>query len=272
MKGWLVNDTLTCIPGTKTLWHDLLEWIPSLEDKTGGHTPFSRLADEIEAAASNCPPDYIIRNATFFRPLNINCKTISILQDISLRPREQLEVANSSDVVVFNSPYTESFYKNIVNKPTRIIPLGIDFDFFKPLSDKEELRKELCILPNSILFVGAANSNPKGFDLVQHLINSTDYNFCFVMKDDFDALADHPRVKIFNRVDHDTLRKIHNACSLLICTSTQETQHLAGIEAAASNLPIVATNVGVYYDREPGEWGLVSTKENFKESKLVYRS
>ena len=23
--GWLVNDTLTCIPGTKTIWHDLLE-------------------------------------------------------------------------------------------------------------------------------------------------------------------------------------------------------------------------------------------------------
>ena len=37
-KGWLVNDCLTCIPGTKTFWHDLLEWIPTLEDKTDFHT------------------------------------------------------------------------------------------------------------------------------------------------------------------------------------------------------------------------------------------
>ena len=46
-KGWLVNDCLTCIPGTKTLWHDLLEWMPNLIDKTNGYTDFRYLADTI---------------------------------------------------------------------------------------------------------------------------------------------------------------------------------------------------------------------------------
>ena len=264
MKGWLVNDTLTCIPGTKTFWHDLLEWIPSLEDKTDGYTPYNILANKIEAEASSSPPDYIIRNASFFRPLNINCKTISLLQDISLRPRQQLEVADSSDLVVFNSPYTESFYKDLINKPTKIIPLGIDFNFFRPLDDKEELRKELHILPNSILFVGASTIHPKGFDLVLNLIESTNYNFCLVMKDDFNI--DHPRVRVFNMVNHETLRTIYNSCSMLICTSKQETQHLVGAEAAACGLPIVATNVGLYFNREEGKWGCVSSHENFLDS------
>lgn len=263
-QGWLVNDTLTCIPGTKTFWHDLLEWIPSLQDKTDGYTPYNILANKIETFADSSPPDYIIRNGTFFRSLNIQCKTITLIQDILDDKTQQLEVANSSDVVVFNSPYTKSFYAPEINKPTVIIPLGVDFNFFKPLANKEELRKELNILPDSILFVGASTNNPKGFDLVLDLIKSTNYNFCLVMKDNFNI--DHPRVKVFNKINHNILKNIYNSCSLLICTSTKETQHLAGIEAAACNLPIVSTNVGVYYNRAPDAWGLTSTKENFKES------
>lgn len=56
-KGWLVNDFLTCIPGTKTFWHDLLEWIPGLTDKC---FPYPILADTIERLGVESPPDYII--------------------------------------------------------------------------------------------------------------------------------------------------------------------------------------------------------------------
>ena len=45
--GWLVNDTLTCIPGTITFWHNLLEWNPYLIDKTNGYTNFSVLSQNI---------------------------------------------------------------------------------------------------------------------------------------------------------------------------------------------------------------------------------
>ncbi len=69
--GWLVNDTLTCIPGTKTFWHDLLEWLPTLKDKCNGYTPFNLLPYNIEKDYAIEKPDYIIRNATYFRKLNI---------------------------------------------------------------------------------------------------------------------------------------------------------------------------------------------------------
>lgn len=261
-KGWLVNDTLTCIPNTKTFWHDLLEWLPNLEDKCEGITPFGILANKIETQyQTQVKPDYIIRNATYFRPINIPVKTVSLLQDLSLSNQEQINVCNASDVVVFNSPYTQSHYTNKITAKSVMIPLGVDFDKFKPID--EDFSNDLGILPNSILFIGAANQTPKGFDILMSIIEKTDYNFCLVMKDGF--TIDNPRVKVFNRIDHDLLVKVMNSCELLVCTSRIETLHLAGVEAAATNLPLVTSNVGIYYDLESGEWGRNVKSFNYQD-------
>lgn len=252
-KGWLVNDTLTCIPGTKTFWHDLLEWIPNLEDKCGGLTPFNILPNKIESEALQIGmPDYIIRNATYFRSINLPVKTVSLLQDYTPNNHLQLSVCNNSDLVVFNSPYTKSLYKNKITANSVMIPLGVDFDKFKPLN--EDFSDEYEILPNSILFIGANNETPKGFDIMTKIIENTNYNFCLVMKDDYQS--SNPRVKVFNKINHDMLVKIINSCKMLVCTSRVETLHLSGVEAAACNIPLVTSNVGIYHDLENGLWGV----------------
>jgi glycosyltransferase involved in cell wall biosynthesis len=263
-NGWLVNDRLTCIPGTRTFWHDLLSSIQGLQDKTFGGCDFSELPEKIEYEFDNIreKPDYILRNATFFRKLRIKIPTISLLQDAyegvnryeKKIIRDQIDVCNNSSIVVFNSPYTQSFYKNKIKSQQRVIPLGTDFSFFKPEYKKKELQNKLDIKSNSILFVGAGNDYPKGFDIVKQLIKQTSYNFCLVMKDNFKI--NHQRVRVFNNISHRELREVYNSCSLLICTSRRETQHLAGVEAAACGLPIIATNVGIYYGRRDGDWGL----------------
>lgn len=270
--GWLVNDRLTCIPGTRTFWHDLLSWVPNLQDRTNGYTPFEYLAWKIEndLADGKVLPEYIIRNATFFRHINFPVKTICLLQD--KYPIDeglhhyQVEVCNKATVTVFNSPYTYSFYKDKIKTRTEIIPLGVDANVFKEESPeiKEQWRKELGIEYNSILYVGSSETHPKGFDRVLNLIETTDFNFVLVMKDNFKH--NHIRVKNFNYLPHETLMKVYNACSALICTSREETQHLAGIEAGLCGLPIIATNVGIYYDREEGEWGKVVHDGNFKDA------
>jgi len=265
--GWLVNDCLTCIPNTKTFWHNLLEWLPDLVDKTGGYTDFSVLPMNLERDAKlNGNPDYIIRNCTFFRRLNINTKTVSLLQDYYPNDTQQVYVANKSDVVVFNSPFTYSLYKDKIISKSEIISLGIDFDFFKPNSNT----LDLGILPNSILFIGASTDYPKGFNTVLELINNTDYNFCLIMKDDYKI--NHPRVKVFNKVSQDMVRDISNQCKMLICTSKIETLHLSGLEAAACGIPLVTTNVGIYYNLDNGEWGrrASTTQEFITEIKYVF--
>lgn len=257
-KGWLVNDTLTCIPGTKTFWHDLLEWIPNLEDKCNGLTPFYALANNIENEAKQFGlPDYIVRNASYFRKINLPVKTISLLQDYIPNDMVQLSVCNDSDLVVFNSPYTKALYQDKITTKSVMIPLGVDFEKFKPLNT--DFCDELGILPNSILFIGANNENPKGFDIMNKIIENTNYNFCLVMKDNF--VSNNPRVKVFNKIDHNMLVKVINSCKLLVCTSRVETLHLAGVEAAACNIPLVTSNVGVYFGLNDGFWGC-NTKSN----------
>lgn len=248
-KGWLVNDCLTCIPGTKTLWHDLLEWMPNLIDKTNGYTDFRYLADTIESQVATDRPDYIIRNASYFRKLNIDTFTISLMQDPF--NDSQLDVLNSSDVVVFNSEYMRQSCGGLIKpKKEKVIPLGIDFDFFRPLG--KGFRKELGIPERAVLFIGADN-RWKGFDRVRRLIDNTDLNFCLVMKDDV-SINNH-KCRTFNCVDHKTLLKIINSCSICLCLSEMETQHLSSIEAGACGLPVVTTNVGIHYNRSGDGWG-----------------
>jgi len=271
MKGWLVNNCLTCIPGVETFWHDLLEWFPNLEAKTIGKTnTFAGLAEFVENEAKiKGIPDYIIRNATFFRPLNLKTKTICYLQDCytGAKYEEQLKVCNTSDLVVCNSPYIHSKYVNEIDVKTEVIPIGTDFDFFMPFPDKQMLRSKLSILEDSILFIGSTNK-VKGFDKILKLINETDYNFCLVMKDNF--TINHPRVKVFNKVNHSKLLEIINSCKMLVCSSNTETLHLAGVEAAACGLPIVATNVGIYYDWKDGPWGRKVVNNFIEKIKEVF--
>lgn len=260
-KGWLINDCLTCISGTETLWHFLLNTIPNLSDKTYGYTPFYDIKSKIEKDAEiNGCPDFIIRNASYFPVLNLKSKTISILQDFRSGDEQQLEVCNKSDIVVCVSEYLKEKYKEKVRSRIEIIPVGTDFSLFCELQNRDFLAKSLGIFPNSILFIGAANKYPKGFDLVMDIVNKTNYNFCFVMKDDwFEA---HPRIKVFNKVTHEQLKKIINACKMLLCTSREETLHLAGVECAACNIPLVVSNVGIYYEMQSGAWGRLVKEYN----------
>ena len=253
-KGWLLHDRLTCIPGTKTFWHDLLEWIPGLEDKTS-NGELGDLPDFYSQQQSSC--DYIIRNATYWPWIETDKPTISILQDIRSEPelrRMQIEVMDKSDIVVAVSNYVREKYAAEVNKEIRVIPIGVDYDLFKPAHIPI-----VDVLPDSILWVGDVNNYPKGFDLLTEIIQKTRYNFCIVLKSN--KTIDHHRVKTFCRVDHTKLVSLMQQCKLAIVTSVDETLHLASLEAAACNLPIVTSDVGAYYNEDKGGWGMVVNRD-----------
>ena len=261
-KGWLVNDTLTCIPNTRTFWHDLLDWFPNLEDKCNGYTDYSVLAEKIESLEGR--PDYIIRNGSYFRKLNIDVPTFCLIQDTSNNPM-QTEVINTSTCVVFASKETHNLYKDRINpKNVRVIEQSSDFNFFKPISERHPE-----VLPNSIIFIGDSSHEKKGFHRVLNLIETmTDFNFCLVMKDDtnINVIPQHSRsrVRIFNKVDRDTVRLLINSSVCAICTSGNEEGHFAGIEIGACGIPMVARPMGCYLDRKDDKsWGLISNDEDF---------
>lgn len=260
-KGWLVNDCLTCIPGTRTFWHDLLDWFPNLEDKTGGYTDYSVLANRIESIPNK--PDYIIRNGTYFRHMNIDSKCVSLIQDVSsgCLLEQQLDVINKSDCIVFNSKYVKDKYKKYqINTNNIIIPLGIDFNFFIPNKYNTH---------DSIIYIGSSLNYPKGFNIMLDIIRAMPYqHFNLIMKDNWRPPVDlENQITVYNRVDQKTVRDIIQKSLLAVCTSYEETQHLSGIECGACDIPIVARNVGWYYDHahEQNQWGAIADDTNFVE-------
>lgn len=269
-----MNDCLTCIPGTQTFWHDLLSWFPTLEDKTGGYTDYSVLADRIESQLMKTRPDYIIRNGSYFRRIQTDVKTISLIQDVQTGDglQNQIDIINHSSVAVFNTVYVYQKYRDYISPSAvvRICPLGVNFDFFKPSDDRSP-----DVLPNSVIYIGSSMNYPKGFNVLLSIIHSMpDQNFCLVMKDDFSIngipLEDRHRVRIFNKVNQENVRILINSCMAAVCTSYEETQHLSGIECAACNIPIVARMVGVYYDnKDDPRWGRLADDTNFVD-KLRY--
>jgi glycosyltransferase involved in cell wall biosynthesis len=242
-QGWLLHDKLTCIPGTKTLWHDLLEWLPGLVDMTNG----GELGD-LPAWYYNKVKS-VSEDPTYWPWIDTGVPTISILQDIRSEQhlRElQIDVCNKSDIVLAVSEYVAKEYRNEVEKEIKILPIAVDFDLFKPIDNKKR--------SNKILWIGDVNDYPKGFDILKNIIKNTDHVFNIVLKSD--NIIEHPRVNSYSRVPHSTLIDILNDSDIILCTSRDETLHLASIEAAAANIPIITSNVGAYYGRPSSKWGI----------------
>lgn len=244
MPGWLVNDYLTTIPGTVTLWHRLLTWL-KLKDLTG--TDFQLLAHTVELLADHEKPDFIIRNAAFFRRMLVPVPTISLVQDpLQGKLRDLLEeVCFASDRVVFNSRWTQKYYENI---PGEIIPLGVDFQLFNPGMKYPGLFPE-----DTVVWVGSGDPI-KGPGRFLDVMSAVDCHFVVVTKDDFIPHSEKI-VNAFRRVPQGQMARILASSRALICTSEMETQHLAGIEAGACGVPVIATKVGAYYGLGPGYWG-----------------
>jgi glycosyltransferase involved in cell wall biosynthesis len=242
--GWLVNDCLTCIPGTTTLWHNLLDWIPGLEDKTG--VPYGRLADHIEhSIIVGGPPDYIIRNASYFRPLRTNIRTIALVQDPPSAPWQK-DVVASADVVVAPSEFMAACY----SRQIQVIPIPA----------AKEFRHLGLQSNNEVLFVGA-DTEIKGWRHVLSL--AKEFPVRVVTKGQDARWGGF--VGVHSRIKPDQLCELMNRAGCLIVPSRWESFHLAGAEAEACGLPIVATPVGRYWERQAGAWGCVGPVTAFPE-------
>lgn len=255
MTGWLVNDRLSTIPGTRTFWNHLLDGIPGLQNRCLGQ--YEGLASAIEHEAEVDRPDYIVRNAAYFRWLDVKAEVVSLVQDVLYGfQRDMLvEACAASRIVVFNSEYTRSMYPELHSTDHRVIPIGTDEAIFKP-SDPDPQVPE-----GSVLWVGSGH-HVKGFDLACRLASESRRPWVFVMKDDAPVEV---AALVLRRITQDQLARVSSASAVGICTSKTETQHLAGIEMGMCGVPLVTTEVGAYYRRPHGAWGRTTGGEWHEE-------
>lgn len=261
MKRLIVNDQRNTL-GERTFWDLLCEWFGA--EFVGG--PYDKLADLV-ALRENA--SLIIRNGTWFKPINHPAPQIALLQDIILDGevrKMQEAVCQSARVVVFNSAFTASNY-GILNdraEKDRIIPLPVDFSLFEP-RNKMGMQQFLGIPAGAVCWVGSQHP-VKGYDIFLAVVRANpDIPFVAVFKDRIpDSFP--PNLRCFARVSQQELAGTMSACRVGLCTSRMETQHLAGIEMMACGLPMVAPPVGIYWRGEfPGVCVTEPTPQKFSE-------
>ena len=261
-RGWLVNDQLTAIPGTRTLWHELLDGIPNLVWPFGDdYIPYPQLVAKTKTRwlLEDERPAYVIRNATGFPPLGISVPEISLFQDI-LPPHSapavlQGKVVQASAAVVYNSAYTveNASYAGSAAR-NRVIPLGVDVEWFRP--DDRRRRDYLAsigTLKPIVMWVGSGHM-VKGIDrLIAKFHDMQDVQVLVILKDEFKVRV--PEFVVRRRLPASEMLGAFNAADVLVCTSRVETQHLASLEACACDTPVVTLPVGAWAAQRTGAWG-----------------
>lgn len=255
MKRLLVNDMLSALPDHRTFWHLLKDWFDC--EFVGGD--YDTLPTQAKEAASYfdlglsewIQASVLIRNASYFGPIETPVPQIALLQDIMpdgpQRAMQQAVIATCK-AVVFNSAFTKSQYGEM----GQVIPLPVDFETFRP-GNAMGLQQALGLPAGCTVWVGAsqgAAGQVKGWDIFQMIVRlNPDLSFVAVFKD---AIPDiiPPNLRAYARVTHEELARIIGASAVGLCTSRIESQHLAGIEMGACGLPLVVPPVGTYWQRE----------------------
>lgn len=239
MVVWVVNDRLTAIPGTRTMWHELLDLVPGsvfvAVDYGNPRLPMSQ-------------PDLVIRPASYFGPLPVTCPQVVFFQEIH-EPRTAtrsvaVAAASNANLIVWNSSYTKSHYPELAHKESLVVPIGTD-------AAKFQLGKDHGA---AVLWVGAP-SYIKGWPLFLELASRMDAQFCVVSKQPVHEAWE--KFVVHTSVRQETLAALMGRCRLALCTSEVETQHLAGIEAGLCGVPIVTRRLGAYADLQDGPWGSI---------------
>lgn len=115
---------------------------------------------------------------------------------------------------------------------------------FKPLGDKISIRKELKLPANKILILSVStDKHNKNLEIILKVIS--------MLGNKYKLIRVGPKIGdsiTFNNVDYITLNKLYNACDMLIEPSLNEGFGYPLIEAFATGLPVVCSNIPVFHE------------------------
>lgn len=155
---------------------------------------------------------------------------------------------------------------------TRVVPLGVDLEIFRPL-DKEEARRSLGLSDEPIMLYVGRVAPLKGLDILIHAAAQVEGNFCVLVVGGGEGVDNHvrglrrlaatvgiaERVAFLGPVEHDRLPWYYSAADVCVVPSFYESFGLAAVEAMACGTPVVASRVG----------GLVSTVRDGETGYLI---
>ena len=243
-----------------------------LLDQTGQRRPRNALVQQVVEFASTCSADLLHANSlSMSRILGAAAADISVpccghLRDILKLSRAAVQDLNQNMCLVAVSQATRSFHAEQGVDPARlrVIYNGVDCRVFQPRSGTGVLRAELKLGSQHILVVHigqislrkaqdvyvesavrCAESCPQMHFLLvgeRHSRKSESIEFEQAWMRRIEVAGLQQRFHMLGR--RSDISQLLNDCDILVHTSRQEPLGRVLLEAGASGLPVVATNVG----------------------------
>jgi glycosyltransferase involved in cell wall biosynthesis len=156
-----------------------------------------------------------------------------------LRLFHKLGVARA-DILIAVSQFTASLATQDleIKKPIKVIYNGVDENQFIP--KKRNISKEI-----KVLFSGNLTRR-KGAHLLLPIIERLDKKIVIYYTSGLREqlkLVDHPRLRALGNVPHVKMPELYQSMDMLLFPTVREGHSIAVLEAMASGLPVVASNV-----------------------------
>lgn len=148
---------------------------------------------------------------------------------------------------------SEAFVSHFTNTPVDIVPNGVDDRRFRPGQGGEELKEELGIEGNVVLYVSRMSYRKGPHVLLNAFAGIEDATLVMAgsgemlpfLKAQARFLGVEDRVHFLGYVPDETLPKLYDMADIFVLPSTTaEAFGIVVLEAMASGVPVIATDVG----------------------------
>jgi len=238
------------------------------------------------------PLDLIIKNAGIFSFTDLKTPQIAVFQDpfYSIQKfmlekgvfLEKFEWYNAS-IELQRRAAEQSFLKVAVSnfmkedmkmngiECDKVIEEGVDIEKFKPIENKEILKKvhnlpldkKICVCVTKFIY-------QKGWEILAELINRfKDIHWIIVLSN---ATGKRPKLKnvtLIERANPELMPRIYNCADFFLSTSPVESFGLSACEAASCNLPIIVFKTGFAWDWWDNELGIRVDEWNYKAFEIA---
>ena len=153
-------------------------------------------------------------------------------------------ILNLDNIIVTTNLYkTKLFESYKYNGNAFVVPYAIS-DNFTVIKDKKALRKDLNLPVDKILILSVSDSSPhKNLNILPRVMKLLGDNYSLV------RVGEQVGESItFPFADYILINKIYNACDILVYPSIAEGFGFPMIEAFATGLPVVASDIPVFHE------------------------
>ncbi len=135
-------------------------------------------------------------------------------------------------------------------KCDRVIEEGIDTEIFRPVTDKEEIKKSHNLpLDKKIGITVTKFLHQKGWDILAELINKfPDIHWIVILTEPIGSKPKLKNVTFVECVLPEVMPHIYNCADFYLSTSPVESFGLSSCEAAACDLPVITYKTGWAWD------------------------